>query len=81
MGQNDVRLTRLSEGEQTIEVKATNAEGQWGKEVFTLTVHCKGYWWTSVWAYVFYALVFLCLLVACFWLGKKVKLKGIPFFE
>lgn len=71
MGQNDVRLTKLSKGEQTIEMKATNADGQWGKEVFTLTVVCEPYWWETVWAYIAYVLLVGSVLTFFFWLGRK----------
>ena len=72
MGKNDVLITQLSEGDQTIEVMATNADGQWGEDVYTLSIHRDPYWWESVWAYILYALAALLLLGGCFWLGRKM---------
>lgn len=73
MGQNDVRLTRLSKGEHTIEVKATDANGQWSKDVFTIIINCQPYWWETVWAYIAYVLLAALLLFGCFWLGRKSR--------
>lgn len=79
MGQNDARLAKLSKGDQTVEVKFTNSDGQWSEHTFTLTIHCEAYWWETIWAYIGYALVVLCLLAAVFWLGRKVgPLKKSP---
>ncbi|MBR1520684.1 MAG: hypothetical protein IJ635_05545 [Bacteroidaceae bacterium] len=74
MGQNDVRITKLSKGKHTIEVMATNANGQWGKDVFTMTIQCEPYWWETVGAYIAYVLLAVLLLSFSFWLGRKMKL-------
>lgn len=79
MGQNDVRLTKLSKGDQTVEVRVTNAEGEWCKDTVTLTIHCEPYWWETIWACVGYVLLFLLLFGSVFWLGWKVGLpKRLP---
>ena len=75
MGQNDARITQLSAGENIIEVKATNANGEWGTEVTTITIHCEHYWWETVWALVSFGVLAAILLGVSFWLWRKVKRK------
>ena len=72
MGKNDVRLTQLAAGGQTIEVIATNLDGQWMDKVFTLTINRKANWWETVWAYIGYGAGALLLLAFCFGVGKKM---------
>lgn len=73
MGENDVLLTRLSNGERTIEVMATSANGQWMGEVYTLVIDREPYWYETVWACIAYVLVAVLLLGFCFWLGRKMS--------
>jgi len=73
MGKNDIRLTKIASGDQTIEVMATNAEGQWGKDIFTLTIHRNAHWWETPWAIAAYVLLALLLLGCSFWLGQKFR--------
>jgi len=75
MGQNDARITQLSAGENIIEVKATNANGEWGTEVTAITIHCEHYWWETVWALVSFGVLAAILLGVSFWLWRKVKRK------
>lgn len=71
MGENDIRLTQLSKGKQTIEVMATKTDGRWSTNVFTLTVQCEPYWWESVWAYIAYAFVALLAVGIYFWSRRR----------
>ena len=73
MGKNDVLLTRLSRGEQTVEVMATGVDGQWNEYVLELTIFCKPHWWESAWAYAAYVLGALVLLAAGFWSASLLK--------
>jgi len=73
MGKNDVHLTRISGGSQTIEVIATNMDGQWVEQVFTLTLNREPYWWETVWAYIAYAVVALLLLGFSFSVGRRME--------
>ena len=75
MGKNDARTTQLSEGDNIIEVKATNARGEWGSEVTTITVHCDPYWWETVWALISFGVLAAILLGCSLWLWRKVKRK------
>lgn len=79
MGQNDARISRLATGDQTIEVRYTNADGQWSEETAVFTIYRAPQWWESIWAYIGYALVVLFLFAGVFWLGRKVgPLKKSP---
>ena len=66
-------LTRLSKGEQTVEVMATGVDGQWNEYVLELTIFCKPHWWESAWAYAAYVLGALVLLAAGFWSASLLK--------
>ena len=74
-GHNDILFTHLSRGEQQLEVMATNANGRWNNEVFTLTIHCEPHWWETTWAMVAYALI-LCALICAhyYWRNRKKPL-------
>jgi len=75
MGQNDARITQLSAGENIIEVKATNANGEWGTEITTITIYCEHYWWETIWALINFCILAAILLGVSFWLWRKVKRK------
>ena len=68
-----MHLTRISGGSQTIEVIATNMDGQWVEQVFTLTLNREPYWWETVWAYIAYAVVALLLLGFSFSVGRRME--------
>lgn len=70
---NELTLTQLKAGDQTLEVMVTDDNGQWSKNIFTLTVHCEPFWWETGWAIAGYVLLAVLLLGGTFWLGKKSK--------
>ena len=72
MGKNDIRLTRIPAGTQTLEVIATNVDGQWMEKVFALTINRDAYWWETSWAYIGYVVVALLLLGFCFCVGRMM---------
>ncbi len=73
MGQNEIYLTELSKGEHTIEVIATNADGLWIENPYTLTINCQPRWWETIWAYIAYTLAAVLMLCLCFWAGRKTS--------
>lgn len=70
---NELALTQLKAGDQKLEVMVTDDNGQWSKNVFTLTIHCKPFWWETGWAIAGYIVLAVLLLGGTFWLGKKSK--------
>jgi len=70
---NELALTQLKAGDQKLEVMVTDDNGQWSKDVFTLTIHCKPFWWETGWAIAGYIVLAVLLLGGTFWLGKKSK--------
>ena len=75
MGENDARIPHLAKGENVIEVMATDANGEWSKDVFTITVYCPPYWWETVWAFIAFGVVAVIMLVLAFFVWRKVKSK------
>lgn len=49
--------TKLSEGNYTLRIRSTNAEGVWNPNELQLKVRVLPPWYRSWWAYVFYALL------------------------
>lgn len=75
MGKNDVRIPHLTKGENVIEVKATDAYGDWSEDFITITIYCPPYWWETVWALIAYFVVGAILLACCIWLWRKVRIR------
>jgi len=67
-GINIVQLTNLAKGSYTLELMATNEQGNWSKPQQVFTVHRLPAWWETWWAYLIYTLLFaLLLFVAVRW--------------
>jgi signal transduction histidine kinase/ligand-binding sensor domain-containing protein/DNA-binding response OmpR family regulator len=61
-GQHNIQYSSLPPGLYVFEIKAANNDGIWGEKITSLTFEVKPALWLSVWAYVLYIFVFLCLL-------------------
>lgn len=60
--QNGVTFTNLPTGKYQLKVKAINSDGYSNNEASQLTIVVKGTFWTSVWAYLIYIVLFVLLL-------------------
>ena len=58
-GTNTVNFYNLSAGDYTLEVKATDMHGCWGKAATLLDVTCLPPWYATWWAYLIYGLAVL----------------------
>jgi signal transduction histidine kinase/DNA-binding response OmpR family regulator/ligand-binding sensor domain-containing protein len=56
----NVVFTRLPPGKYRLEVKATNGDKMWGKNVYTLFIDVASPWWLSATAVAVYAVAALC---------------------
>ena len=63
VGQNAAIYNKVSKGNYTFEVKATDENGLWSKYVATFEIHRLPAWWETWWAYSIYVL----LAVAALW--------------
>ncbi len=63
-GQNQAFYNSLPKGERVFEVKATNKDGIWSRNVTRMTVCRQPYWYETFWAQTLYVLASLCLLLA-----------------
>lgn len=74
LGDNDVLITKLSNGDNVVEVKTTNSDGEWGEEITTITIHCDNYWWKTTWACIVFIVLAAALIAFFIWLSRKLKL-------
>ncbi|MFC3198643.1 two-component regulator propeller domain-containing protein [Parapedobacter deserti] len=56
-GQRTAHYSRLNEGNYTLRIKSTNADGVWSPHERTLSVHVLPPWWRTRWAYGIYLLL------------------------
>ena len=61
-GTNVIHLANLSRGTYTVEVKATDENGQWSEPVSLLTIVRQPAWWETWWAWLLYICAFAALL-------------------
>lgn len=61
--QKSVHFFNLPSGDYTFEIKAANNDGLWGDEVSQLYLHVDPPLFLSWWAYLFYSLIVLALLI------------------
>lgn len=62
-GANTVQLTALSKGTYTVDVRASDVDN-WGEYTATITLTRLPAWWETWWAYLIYAFLFICAVVA-----------------
>lgn len=75
LGQNEVRIIKLTPGDNIVQVKATNAFGEWSQQITTITIHVESFWYETVWAFITYG-VLAALLIGCIiWWRRKVMMK------
>lgn len=72
LGQNDARITQLTQGINTIEVRATNAFGEWSHQILTITIEVEAYWYETVWAFITYGILAALLIAFLIWWRRKV---------
>ncbi len=70
-GQSSVQFNRLTKGDHTLELKATDANGLWSDQVTTFRLHQRPAWYNSTPAYCLYALV----LAVIAWLTVRYLLR------
>ena len=68
-GSNIVLLKKIPKGEHTIQVKATDTYGCWGRAYDLLTIDRQFHWWETWWAYVIY----LCSACLAGWLIWRLE--------
>lgn len=74
IGDNTAFYNKLDKGRYTLEVRATDANGVWGKTVATLTVVRLPEWYETWWAYTLWALAGAGLVVFVWNLNvQKIK--------
>ncbi len=61
-GQNNIFLTGLLKGRYTLEVKATNKYGRWGRDSTTIRLHRLPAWYETTLAYILYILIVLTVI-------------------
>ena len=71
-GQNDARITQLTQGDNIIQVKATDAFGEWSDQITTITIHVEAYWYETIWAFITYGVCAALLIGFIIWWRKKV---------
>ena len=72
-GQNAISFNKMKPGKYVIDVRAVS-NGQVSEGVKTITVIVKNPWYTSPWAYLFYALFFAGLIVmGIYWFERRRK--------
>lgn len=64
-GQNELRLLLPSPGSYTLEVKATDVNGIWGRPFKVLSLYKQPHWWETWWAYLIYLVSALTIIVIC----------------
>ncbi|MCB0283587.1 MAG: response regulator [Calditrichaeota bacterium] len=60
---HDVTFTNLDPGEYTLYVKGSNNDGVWNKESTSLKIYIAPPWWRTNWAYGFYFLTVVSVLL------------------
>lgn len=58
-GNRNIYYTKLSPGDYTFQIKASNSDGVWNNKVTTLRIKILPPVWASVWAYILYALILI----------------------
>ena len=61
--QRFVQFSNLTSGSYTLEVKAANNDGLWGKQISALNFEIKPAPWFSPWAFIFYFFLFVSFIV------------------
>jgi signal transduction histidine kinase/ligand-binding sensor domain-containing protein/DNA-binding response OmpR family regulator len=68
--------TRLQEGDYVFRVKATNADGKWGREIAMLRIIILPPWYRTWWAYGLYiAFVVICIYLFIQYKSRQERLK------
>ncbi len=62
-GKNSIVFTYLAPGEYTLNIKGSNNDGVWNAKVSSLKIEVLPPFWRSGWAYFFYLLIVLFVLV------------------
>lgn len=62
VGKNKAIYNKVAKGDYIFEVKATDENGLWSKEITRFEIHRLPAWWESWWAYTVYILLFLAAL-------------------
>ncbi len=63
VNQRSAYYYNLPPGSYTFKVKAANSHGVWNKKPVTLSFNINPPWWKTWWAYSFYALLFVALII------------------
>lgn len=68
--------SKLYDGEYTLQLKSTNADGVWNKKITTLSIEILPPWYRSLFAYFAYLIVFsICLYGVFYYYRKQERLK------
>lgn len=76
-GQNSIYLAGLAKGYYTLEVKATDKNGNWSDNSVMISIYCLPEWYESSLAFVIYVLLFIvviCIAVYYYLRRKKQKI-------
>lgn len=55
----EIILSNLSPGNYRLDVRYTNSDNRWNKEIFSVPFRVRPPWWKSAWAYTGYTILFL----------------------
>ncbi|MDO4163902.1 MAG: two-component regulator propeller domain-containing protein [Bacteroides sp.] len=72
-GVNVAHFSKLPKGKYTLEVKATDIYGCWGKPTDVLTLHRLPAWYETRWAYILYFCTGLVLLLGIWWMDSRIR--------
>ena len=72
--QRFVQFSNLTPGSYTLELKATNNDGLWGKQITSLDFEIKPAPWFSPWAFVLYFLLLISFIVIIYKLYANKKI-------
>lgn len=79
---NYAKYTNIPSGGYTLELKSTNYNGEWYKNVKTLKITIESPWWRGVWAYLmFFLIISLTILVIVVVIRKRIELKHKKVLE
>lgn len=75
IGQNTAYFGALEKGDYVLEVKATDAYGNWGEEVACLPIVREPAWWETWWMYALYVLSGATVLACIFYFYFRNKMQ------
>ncbi len=67
----EISYSNLPHGKYVFHVKGSNNDGVWNEAMDSLIIIIEPPFWLSTWAYIFYMLLVIALLLLCLWYYKQ----------